>query len=90
MEDRYVQYAKTMVTGLCEFPGQTTCERTDDERGVLLTFQVAKADMPRIVGKAGATVEMIRKLVRTAGMLENARVALKIADPLGGDADRLN
>lgn len=82
---RYVEYARQVVAGLCELPDQVAVERTEDERGILLSVKVAKEDMPRVIGKQGATVDIIRKLVKTAGMLEEARVSLKIVEPDGSD-----
>lgn len=61
---------------------QTT--RSVDEMGVLLTLTVHPDDMGKIIGKDGATAKALRTLLRVVGMKNNARVNLKINEPVGG------
>lgn len=79
--ERYVESTKNIIAAICEFPEKVSVEKTEDDRGILLKVKVAKADMSRVIGASGATADMIRKLVRTAGMLENAKVAFKVMEP---------
>ncbi len=59
--------------------------RTVDEMGVLLTLTVAPEDMGKIIGKNGAiATQAIRPLLRAVGLKHNARVNLKINEPIGG------
>lgn len=58
--------------------------RTVDEMGVLLTLTVAPEDMGKIIGRDGNIAKAIRTLLRVVGMKHNARVNLKINEPMGG------
>ena len=55
-----------------------------DEMGVLLTLTVHPEDMGKIIGKSSKTAEALRILLRVVGMKGNARVNLKINEPVGG------
>jgi len=65
---------------------QTT--RSVDEMGVLLTLTVHPDDMGKIIGKDGATAKALRILLRVVGMKNNARVNLKINEPVGGKREQ--
>lgn len=58
--------------------------RTVDEMGVLLTLTVAPDDMGKIIGRDGNIAKALRTLLRVVGMKHNARVNLKINEPVGG------
>jgi predicted RNA-binding protein YlqC (UPF0109 family) len=58
--------------------------RTVDEMGVLLTLDVNREDMGKIIGKDGGTAKALRVILRVVGMKFNARVNLKINEPVGG------
>ncbi|HEX8947003.1 MAG TPA: KH domain-containing protein [Candidatus Paceibacterota bacterium] len=62
--------------------------RSVDEMGVLLTLTVHPDDMGKIIGKDGATANALRILLRVVGMKNNARVNLKINEPVGGKRER--
>jgi hypothetical protein len=51
--------------------------------GVLMTLDVNKDDMGKIIGREGNTAKAIRTLLRVVGMKNNARVNLKINEPAG-------
>ena len=46
--------------------------------------QVNPVDMGKIIGRQGNTAKAIRTLLRVVGMKFNARVNLKINEPVGG------
>jgi predicted RNA-binding protein Jag len=52
--------------------------------GVLLTLDVNREDMGKIIGKDGGTAKALRIILRVVGMKHNARVNLKINEPVGG------
>lgn len=62
--------------------------RTIDQMGVLLTLTVHPEDMGKIIGKSGKTAEALRILLRVVGMKGNARVNLKINEPIGGKREK--
>jgi len=72
------------VKGLVDNPEAVQIVRTVDEMGVLLTLTVHPEDMGKIIGKSGKTAESLRVLLRVVGMKHNARVNLKINEPIGG------
>ncbi len=82
MEDK--EYLVTMVKALVNFPDDVKAERTVDERGVLITLDVNPADMGSVIGRSGQTARAIRTLLRVVGAKNNARVNLKINEPVGG------
>jgi predicted RNA-binding protein YlqC (UPF0109 family) len=49
--------------------------------GVLLTLEVNKNDMGKIIGREGSTAKAIRTLLRVFGMKNNSRLNLKINEP---------
>ena len=58
--------------------------RSVDEMGVLLTLTVHPDDMGKIIGRDGNIAKALRTLLRVVGMKRNARVNLKINEPVGG------
>jgi predicted RNA-binding protein YlqC (UPF0109 family) len=78
-DQEFVEY---VVKALVENPDQVKVERRVDEMGVLITLDVAQDDMGKVIGRDGATAKAIRTLLRVVGMKNNARVNLKINEPL--------
>ncbi len=84
-------YLDFTVKALVDNPDAVVITRSVDEMGVLLTLTVAPEDMGKIIGKDGNIAKAIRTLLRVVGMKHNARVNLKINEPVGGkrfDDDR--
>lgn len=78
------QFLDFVVKALVEHPEEVKITRTVDEMGVLMTLNVNKDDMGKIIGREGNTAKAIRTLLRVVGMKNNARVNLKINEPEGG------
>ena len=78
------EFLEYVVKALVDNPGKVKVERKVDEMGVLLTLHLDSSDMGKIIGKAGATARSIRSLLRVVGIKNNARVNLKIEEPVGG------
>lgn len=74
---------KTIILALVAKPDEVKITRKVDEMGVLLTLDVAREDMGKIIGKQGATAKAIRLILRVVGSAENARVSLKVNEPVG-------
>jgi len=72
-----------IIKELVDNPDDVKITRTVDEMGVLMTLDVNRADMGKIIGREGNTAKAIRTLLRVVGMKNNARVNLKINEPAG-------
>ncbi|MFZ2621389.1 MAG: KH domain-containing protein, partial [Minisyncoccia bacterium] len=79
-----VKFLDFVVKSLVENPNDVKITRTVDEMGVLMTLDVNQADMGKIIGREGNTAKAIRTLLRVVGMKNNARVNLKINEPVDG------
>jgi len=77
-------YLDFTIKALVDNPDAVVIARSVDEMGVLLTLTVAPEDMGKIIGKDGNIAKAIRTLLRVVGMKHNARVNLKINEPMGG------
>lgn len=86
-DQEFVEY---VVRALVDNVDAIKIERKVDEMGVLITLDLAPADMGKIIGKQGATAKAIRTLLRVVGMKNNSRVNLKINEPreMLGDASQ--
>ncbi|PCI28702.1 RNA-binding protein [Candidatus Kaiserbacteria bacterium] len=84
MSEMDQDFLEFVVRALVDNPDTVAVNRTVDEMGVLLTLDVHKDDMGKIIGRAGNTAKAIRTLLRVVGMKNDARVNLKINEPEGG------
>ncbi len=82
--EKDVEFLEFVIKALVEKPEDVKIVRTVDEMGVLMTLDVHKDDMGKIIGREGNTAKAIRTLLRVVGMKNNARVNLKINEPAGG------
>ena len=76
-----MKFLEFVVKALVEFPQDVKITRTVDEMGVLMSLDVNKEDMGKIIGREGNTAKAIRTLLRVVGMKNNSRVNLKINEP---------
>lgn len=76
-------FLEYVVKSIVSDPASVVVTRTEDELGILLTLQVGKGDMGRIIGKSGQTAKALRMLLRVVGAQTNARVNMKIIEPEG-------
>ncbi len=83
-----VKFLEFVVKALVEHPEDVKINRTVDEMGVLMSLDVNKDDMGKIIGREGNTAKAIRTLLRVVGMKNNARVNLKINEPAGMEAQK--
>ena len=81
IDHAYLDYT---IKALVDNQDAVVITRSVDEMGVLLTLTVAPEDMGKIIGKDGNIAKAIRTLLRVVGMKHNARVNLKINEPIGG------
>lgn len=78
-----VQFLESIVKALVSHPDDVKIKRTVDQMGVLMSLDVHPEDMGKIIGRSGNTAKAIRILLRVVGMKNNARINLKINEPLG-------
>src|SRR3989344_1965421 len=83
-----VQFLEYVVKALVSHPDDIKIKRTVDEMGVLMTLDVHPEDMGKVIGRSGNTAKAIRILLRVVGMKNNARINLKINEPVDGYARR--
>lgn len=76
-------FIEHVVKQIVDNPDEVNVTRAVDEMGVLITLQVAKEDMGKIIGKSGQTAKALRILLRVIGSKNNARVNLRIIEPEG-------
>lgn len=81
MNEPDAQFLTFIIKSLAENQDAVKVSRTVDEMGVLLSLEVDRADMGKIIGRDGSTAKAIRTLLRVFGMKNNARVNLKINEP---------
>jgi len=84
------QYVETIVKAIVNHPEDVKTTRIIDERGVLITLDINPADMGYVIGRQGQTARSIRTLLKIVGAKHNARVNLKINEPVGGRGPRVN
>jgi len=77
-----------VIKALVDQPDSVLITRTVDEMGVLLTLTVHPDDMGKIIGRDGNIAKALRTLLRVVGMKHNARVNLKINEPVGGKREQ--
>ena len=84
-DQAFLEYA---VKAFVDHPEAVVTTRAIDPMGVLLTLTVHPDDMGKIIGKSGKTAEALRIILRVVGMKNNARVNLKINEPVGGKREQ--
>lgn len=82
------EFLEYVIKALVDNPDAVHTVRSIDEMGVLIMLTVHPDDMGKIIGKDGATAKALRILLRVVGMKNNARVNLKINEPVGGKRER--
>ncbi len=82
------EFLEFVVKALVDAPDTVSVTRSVDEMGVLLTLSVAPEDMGKIIGRDGNIAKALRTLLRVVGMKHNARVNLKINEPIGGKREQ--
>ena len=82
------EFVETIVKAIVDNPADVKTERIVDDKGVLISLMVNEADMGKIIGKGGRTVNSIRKLLHVLGAKSDERVNLKIYEPEGSRPDR--
>lgn len=84
-EQAFLDY---VIKAIVDHPQDVVITRSVDNLGVLLTLTVHQDDMGKIIGKGGKFANgTIRPLLHAVGMKHNARVSLKVNEPISGKRD---
>ena len=75
------QYLYSIIKPLVAFPDFIIIDDKTDDRGILLSINLHKDDMGRIIGKHGDTIRGIRNIIRQYGANYQQRIALKVNEP---------
>lgn len=75
-------YLKTIITPMLKHGDSITIVETQDPMGILLTLTVHKEDMGILLGRKGETATAFRHLVRIVGRAKDARISVKINEPV--------
>jgi len=84
------QFLEFLVKSVVDHPEDVVVTRQIDEMGVLLVLRVNPQDMGQVIGREGSTAKAIRSLLRIVGVKHNARVNLKIEEPIGSERVKPN
>ena len=76
--EEFLQYTLNIIL---ETADAISIKKTVDELGTLYELQVSSADMGRLIGKEGKTIQSIRTLLRMIGSQNNERINLKVLEP---------
>ncbi len=73
-------YIENMVRPILSVPSALSIDVLSDELGILYTLSIDKADLGRVIGKQGDTINAIRTVVRVVGLSHGIRPSVKIPD----------
>jgi uncharacterized protein len=80
-------FVEFVVKSIVTQPDKVIVTRSVDSMGVLITLQVSKEDMGKVIGRSGQTAKAIRILLRVIGAKTNSRINMKIVEPEGGEVN---
>lgn len=80
-ETKYVPVLETIIKALVRNPDQVEVSKTRDDMGILLSVKLADGDAGRVIGKKGMLIDSIRRVIRSVGRTEEARVNVKLDVP---------
>lgn len=73
-----VEQLAVQMIGQPAAPVQVTTQ--PDDKGLLVQLTVAQADMGRVIGKRGRTINAVRVLVQNLGARQGQRVQVRVAE----------
>ncbi|MBO7363739.1 MAG: KH domain-containing protein [Lachnospiraceae bacterium] len=72
------ELVETIAKALVDSPEEVTVTEQVNEKGTLVTLQVAKDDIGKVIGKQGRVANAIRSVVKAAGIRKNIHVMVDI------------
>lgn len=76
-----VEFVSYILQQICSNAEAIQVNAADDDRGTLITVNVATEDMGRLIGKDGQTISALRTLISILSARESVRYFLKVEDP---------
>ena len=77
-------YLESMVKPLLSKPESFKVTKTTDNMGVLLSLDVSLEDVAHVIGKGGQNISAVRRLVGMYGMRNDAKISVRVNEPVGG------
>ena len=74
------ELAEYIIKNLVSQPDEVVVEEEQNEEGLTLYVRVAQEDMGTVIGKAGATIKAIRKILTIRAVADRIRVNIRILD----------
>lgn len=74
----FVEYA---VRALVDFPDEVVVEETAGDKGTTLRVKVNPADVGKVIGRQGRTIQSLRGLLFGAAARQGKRVNLELLEP---------
>ena len=75
-------FLDTAIKAIVTHPEDVSITREISEMGVLLTVDVNKEDIARIIGREGKIANALRLILRAVAYNNNVRATLKISEPI--------
>jgi predicted RNA-binding protein YlqC (UPF0109 family) len=72
--------AEYIIKQLVTVPDEVEVTEEESQEGVTIFVKVAPADMGLIIGKAGATIKAIRKVLTIRAMADQVRVNIRLVE----------
>ncbi|MNS41859.1 hypothetical protein D3C72_742240 [compost metagenome] len=77
--------AEVILKALASRPDAVVVETTDDGGRTVIKAHVDQADVARVIGRQGRTINAVRTIVKAAALKHNHQVSLDLVTP-DGDA----
>ena len=74
------ELAEYIIKNLVSKPDEVVVEEEQNEEGLTIYVRVAQDDMGTVIGKAGATIKAIRKILTIRAVADRIRVNIRILD----------
>lgn len=73
-------FLRYIICELVDYPDEVVITTTEAPGKILLHLVANKADIPKIIGKGGHTIQALRSLLQASGQKKGVRVSLEIIE----------
>ncbi len=77
-----LDFVRYVLEQVCQHKSDIVVQQSEDEIGTLISVSVNEEDMGKLIGKGGKTISALRLLVRAMGARNNAKINLKVLEPV--------